>query len=532
VTVTHRVVGPPGCGKTSWIARQCRRAVDRYGEDGALVLSLTRAAAHEAGGRDTGLAPRMIGNIHRVCYHALGRPKIAEDGEALGAFNEANPDMAVTSEDSWDWGDGPPSGRSDGDKLFAQLNMLRHRRVPRSDWPTMTVEFSDRWEEFKRERDLADFTDLIERAIEAVPRAPGAPSVIFADEAQDFSRLELDLLDSWRRFAEHLTLVYDPAQALYGWRGADESMASAEPSIVLSQSYRVPRAIRDFALAIVRQSSTYREAEYAPRDDDGEVRREPWRLADPAAYVEELDDPLEGTTMVLASCGFLLDPIVAEMRRRGVAYHNPFAPSRWSPLRSRRDRGQTTAADRVLAFLALGEAATAEALDVVATSLRAATLKPGWRDVLADVSAGALPAPAGMYRVLGEAALDAVERGDLDWYLGALLAAHARSATYPAAVARRSGARVLRAAVEADRPTPGVVVVGTIHSVKGGEADRVVLFPDLSRAGADSLASRPGWLRRDAVYRMFYVGATRARRALVLGEAGRSSRAVPLPEAP
>ena len=27
------------------------------------------------------------------------------------------------------------------------------------------------------------------------------------------------------------------------------------------------------------------------------------------------------------------------------------------------------------------------------------------------------------------------------------------------------------------------VIVGTIHSVKGGEADAVVLFPDLSQAG-------------------------------------------------
>ena len=52
------------------------------------------------------------------------------------------------------------------------------------------------------------------------------------------------------------------------------------------------------------------------------------------------------------------------------------------------------------------------------------------------------------------------------------------------------------------------VVVGTIHSVKGGQADVVYLFPDLSQA-ADAQYGRGG-VDRDSVVRLFYVGATRA----------------------
>ena len=58
------------------------------------------------------------------------------------------------------------------------------------------------------------------------------------------------------------------------------------------------------------------------------------------------------------------------------------------------------------------------------------------------------------------------------------------------------------------------VIVGTIHSVKGGEADAVFLFPDLSQAG-DAAYQRVG-PARDAVIRLFYVGVTRARQALYL----------------
>ena len=58
------------------------------------------------------------------------------------------------------------------------------------------------------------------------------------------------------------------------------------------------------------------------------------------------------------------------------------------------------------------------------------------------------------------------------------------------------------------------VVVGTIHSVKGGESDVVHLFPDISQAG-DAQYQRCG-APRDSVIRLFYVGATRARETLYI----------------
>ena len=57
------------------------------------------------------------------------------------------------------------------------------------------------------------------------------------------------------------------------------------------------------------------------------------------------------------------------------------------------------------------------------------------------------------------------------------------------------------------------VIVGTIHSVKGGEADVVFLFPDLSPGAARMYETQDG---RDSATRLFYVGATRARETLVI----------------
>ncbi len=58
------------------------------------------------------------------------------------------------------------------------------------------------------------------------------------------------------------------------------------------------------------------------------------------------------------------------------------------------------------------------------------------------------------------------------------------------------------------------IIVGTIRSVKGGEAGVVFLFPDLSQAG-DPACQCVG-PARDAVIRLLCVGVTRTRQALCL----------------
>jgi len=59
------------------------------------------------------------------------------------------------------------------------------------------------------------------------------------------------------------------------------------------------------------------------------------------------------------------------------------------------------------------------------------------------------------------------------------------------------------------------ITVGTIHSVKGGEADSVILCPDLSYQGYGQWWS-DGDRGRNDIVRQFYVGMTRARETLCI----------------
>ena len=92
----------------------------------------------------------------------------------------------------------------------------------------------------------------------------------------------------------------------------------------------------------------------------------------------------------------------------------------------------------------------------------------------------------------------------LGWWQERLVPEVRQRVQFPALVAAKRGPQALE-------QTPRVIV-GTIHSVKGGQADVVYLFPDLSQAG-DAQYRRDG-PPRDSVIRQFYVGVTRAREKL------------------
>jgi superfamily I DNA/RNA helicase len=53
------------------------------------------------------------------------------------------------------------------------------------------------------------------------------------------------------------------------------------------------------------------------------------------------------------------------------------------------------------------------------------------------------------------------------------------------------------------------IIMSTIHGAKGGEADNVLLMQDLTNAALETFSHDP-----DELHRLFYTGATRAKREL------------------
>ena len=216
----------------------------------------------------------------------------------------------------------------------------------------------------------------------------------------------------------------------------------------------------------------------------------------------------------------MLRALVAVLRKNGVPFHNPYRRSNgfWNPIRVGR-RGST--ANRIAALLiahpAWGEGArpwTHGDLGQWAECLQSkGVLQHGAKKKISSLG-GDAPVTSEEFddlfeRPALESLLEAYEgdyRGLLQWWRDHVTAdMHARS-QFPADIAARRGPQALFETPKA--------IVGTIHSVKGGQADVVYLFPDLSQAG-DAQYVRGG-AARDSVIRQFYVGATRTREKLYL----------------
>src|SRR5688572_12039751 len=85
----YQIVGPPGTGKTTALARHAARAVEARGPSAVVALSLTRTAAAEIAGRDSGIEPKNIGTLHGLLFRALeGRALVLDSSKGIRAWNE------------------------------------------------------------------------------------------------------------------------------------------------------------------------------------------------------------------------------------------------------------------------------------------------------------------------------------------------------------------------------------------------------------------------------------------------------------
>jgi ATP-dependent DNA helicase UvrD/PcrA len=531
VTGEYRIFGPPGTGKTTYLKRQIDHAAARFGNERVMVTSFTKAAAAEIGSRDLDIPREQVGTLHSFCYRALGgNIQIAE-----GNVEEWNRDPKVghfrltPADEQKDMDDiGGPSGGASGDAVLMSINRKRALNLEPADFaaglPTIEREFWDHWVEYKKSNRLLDFTDLLEVALRDTRIAPGNPSVLFADEAQDLTPLQLALIRQWGRHAEYFILAGDDDQLIYPHLGCiPDSML--EPALeasrikILNQSYRVPRAVQRFSMDWIARVSRRQEKLYLPRQATGAVNEGSLSLRCLDGLGRILDRVLDSkeTIMILATCNQQLSPVVRWLKERGLPFHNPYRYKNgaWNPL----SRRPGSAASRLLSLTAAhqqreGRYWQQQELRQFVDWMKAdGNLQRGAKKLVAASFDGAPVSGRFLQRVFTEDALDelakAFEGGAFDlvlWWQKRLLEDHCRRTEYPARVLRSQGPEALT-----KRPQ---IMIGTIHSVKGGEADHVLLFPDYSLPAENERLAHGS----DGLLRVFYVGATRARQSLILAQ--------------
>lgn len=573
--IVHLVFGPPGTGKTRYLTTKVREIVSQHGPDSLVVASFSVTAAHEIASRGLGLPARAVGTLHSLAYRSIGHDcSVALDPDVLKEWNaEVGQEWKITADtrrkapqSATEGGaqNTDASAANNGDELLAALDRARSTFTAPADYDPQLAVFAKAWEDWKARAGAVDYTDMIELAWQQSCQngtaAPGNPMVLVVDEGQDMTPLETELALEWGKHAQSLVIALDDDQAIMEWRGGDpakllrleENPAYTVDRVVLGKSYRIPSAAHAAAEQWVKRLSIRAEKEYLPRtrrepvfdaagkpvlDADGQQQeRDTGEVVTGAAWcvqetiespslVSKIDAEISQgrSVMVIASCAYMLKPLISSLREEGIPFHNPYRPGEtmWNPLGK---RGGTSTVARVIAYLMphedMGEHGRLwTGGDIKLWSelvkLKESGLRHDAKQDIENLPDGEVPweMVAALFKEDSGHMLQRAVTPDIEWLAENLLASK-KAAAYPLQVARKRGPRALLS-----RP---MVTLGTIHAVKGGADDVVYLAPDISPAGKAQLKTLNG---RDQMIRQFYVGMTRCREELrLLAPTPRNSR--------
>jgi hypothetical protein len=326
------------------------------------------------------------------------------------------------------------------------------------------------------------------------------------DEAQDFSALELRLALRWAERTDTTIIAGDLDQAIYGFRGADPDAFDRiqfTERRSLDQSYRCPAAVRDLARGWMAGNGMPTAPWKARVGDDldvgvrgtmrGHVDSLPITLRTTDQLLEHLAaDLADGRTpMVLATCGYMLAPLIHQLRAASVPFHNPHraAQGSWNPM---------VGANRLLAYLRHDPAIwgtdartwTWDDLRLWTEPLAAKNVLP--RGTKSLIEAKCRKDEFGRTQASQPVDLETVCRlldtpdtrthpafhGDVDWWASNLRGSQTRPNAYAIDLYRRNGpgplkqwAQTITDPDRCKRTDLPWVTIGTGHSVKGAAAD-------------------------------------------------------------
>ena len=138
--------------------------------------------------------------------------------------------------------------------------------------------------------------------------------VVFIDEAQDLSPLQWKLYDKLKENSKDVYLAGDDDQAIFAWAGADVERFIKEPAKekVLNKSRRISRSVQEESnKPVERISGIRKQKEYLPRNYEGECK-----------YISNLGqvDLKKGKWLILTRTKNQLLDLMEQVKKKNLYY--------------------------------------------------------------------------------------------------------------------------------------------------------------------------------------------------------------------
>ena len=489
------ILGPPGTGKTQTNSNKIRECIEQgIDPDRIACVSFTRKAAQESRERvcgDWGLNEKDLPyfqTLHSMAFRSggystdevMGSKDMKEIGDAVGIpFGKDKSGMET---------DFDTLGIAKGDFYMNQYFLARSKKVPLEEMHRRLADYSVDYSELKRlvaayesykmTRNKIDFTDMIENFIRS--DAPPNIEALFVDEAQDLSTLQWSMIDVLRQMPRIQVFTGDDDQAIMGFQGADVQafLNATEKKTVLSQSYRVPKSTWREAQNIVNRIVGRAPKMWRPRDEEGIIQ-----------YHQNIwDVPLhEGEWCLMARTNRIASQYAHALRKEGWVYSRNGHPS---------IPAKTYEAIQSWEDWCKGVAITPNKLRNIYTLM----------SVSKGYARGNGPRSSALLGLDPDALISMSEATDK---LGLLVDGSVRWHQALDKIDLDTKNYVLNALKRKDNVRSPRIKVSTIHSMKGGEADNVLVVPDLSYAAHKEYLHNPA-----TEHRVYYVAVTRTKKSL------------------
>ena len=476
------VLGPPGTGKTHTLLNKVDDYLKETDPDKVGYFAFTKKAANEAKERAidkfnfTEDDLPYFRTLHSLAFRRLG---INKDNVMQRRHYEDLGKKINIQIDYNDWDEeetGLFTTKSDYLRIIhlaklrnitldEQFNLKEHNQ--KLEYTKLKI-IANELDRYKKEYGLIDYNDMILDFVKS-DKSPKF-DVVFIDEAQDLSRMQWDMVDSFN--TNDSFIAGDDDQAIFRWAGADvDSFITQTGKILnLTQSVRIPKKIHEYAMKIIERVSHRLPKSWQPKAHEGSITKH-WNFED--------INMSSGNWLVLSRTRHQLKPLEDILKEKGLYFENRFgksfekqiqeAASNWEHLR----QGQVMHGKDIQKI----------ALYMSDTNWDKKKLKALVKDSFYGI--------------------DALTKGyglntKKTWY-ECFDNAGSKRITY---------IRKMRANGESLKEGARIKL-STIHSVKGGEEDNVVILPDLTHS--TQLAYERN---RDDENRLFYVGATRTKEHL------------------